>query len=61
MRLSLLGGFQANFQKLPVFIIFLFAVFTANGQKTKSARLPRKMAWNQRMQENKLALKFNFT
>ena len=60
MRLSLLGGFQANFQKLPVFI-FLFAVFTANGQKTKSARLPRKMASNQKMQESKLALKFNFT
>ena len=31
------------------------------GQKTKSAVLQQKMASNQKMQENKLALKFNFT
>ena len=29
--------------------------------KTKSADLPRKMASNQKMQENKPTLKFNFT
>ena len=32
-----------------------------DGQKTKSAVLQQKMASNQKMQENKLALKFNFT
>ena len=44
-----------------IFLIILELFFLLNEQKTKSARFPIKMAANEKMQENKLALKFNFT
>ena len=56
--------FWVGFEPIFAFHIFWtvlepFSQF--DGQKTKSAILQRKMASNQKMQENKLALKFNFT
>ena len=50
----------------PIFENFIFWAILVPfsqlcGQKTKSAVLQRKMASNKKMQENKLALKLNFT
>ena len=54
------GCIEKSKQMLDFFIVFE-PFFLLYGQKTKSAHLPRKMASNQKMQENKLASKFNFT
>ena len=53
-------GFEPIF-KICFFWTVLEPFSQLDGQKTKSAILQRKMASNQKMQENKLALKFNFT
>ena len=50
------GGIDFNY-----FFIVFETFLLLYGQTTKSADLPMKMAPNQKMQENKLALKFNFT
>ena len=55
------GWVLSQFSKFNNFRSFLRRFYLLNGQKTKNVRLPRKMASNQKMQENKLALKFNFT